>query len=153
MDPLPPLISLLPPEGFHPKTEVSGCYLEIGETILLLERALKALEGGTWGVPAGKIEPGESPKEAAIRELFEETGIQVQPDRVHPVGTLYIRKQCWDYTYHMFAVCLEDRPIITLNAEHTNALWANMAQIQHLPLISGGEEVLKLYKDLKKNCF
>ncbi len=33
-------------------------------------------EEGIYGIPAGKIELGESPQEAAMRELSEETGLQ-----------------------------------------------------------------------------
>ncbi|MFE2725430.1 NUDIX hydrolase [Kitasatospora sp. NPDC059327] len=43
----------------------------------------------SWQFPAGKIEPGESPDEAAVRETAEETGLNVAAvkvlgERVHP---------------------------------------------------------------------
>ncbi|MFI9269602.1 NUDIX hydrolase [Kitasatospora sp. NPDC052896] len=43
----------------------------------------------SWQFPAGKIEPGESPEEAAVRETAEETGlnvvaIKILGERVHP---------------------------------------------------------------------
>ncbi len=36
----------------------------------------------SWGLPAGAIEPGESPGVAVIREVFEETGLRVRPRRI-----------------------------------------------------------------------
>jgi 8-oxo-dGTP diphosphatase len=35
-----------------------------------------------WGMPGGRVEPGEQPVEAARRELYEETGLTV--DRLEP---------------------------------------------------------------------
>ena len=36
----------------------------------------------TWAPPSGGVEPGETAAAAAIREVFEETGIDVAPERV-----------------------------------------------------------------------
>ncbi|MSS71788.1 MAG: NUDIX domain-containing protein [Candidatus Latescibacteria bacterium] len=41
---------------------------------------------GSWSLPAGAIEPGESPPQAMVREVYEETGLHVRPERV--VGVL-----------------------------------------------------------------
>ena len=44
--------------------------------VLMAERTRKQLSPGFWELPGGKIEPGESAREAAIRELEEEIGIR-----------------------------------------------------------------------------
>lgn len=41
---------------------------------------------GTWSVPGGRVEPGESDEEATVREVLEETGLHVQAGRF--VGTV-----------------------------------------------------------------
>jgi 8-oxo-dGTP diphosphatase len=45
-----------------------------GEDVLLIERGKGALRG-FWSVPGGHIEPGETARAAARREVLEETGI------------------------------------------------------------------------------
>ncbi|MFF7312402.1 NUDIX domain-containing protein [Streptomyces sp. NPDC008137] len=43
---------------------------------------------GTWELPGGAVEPGESLQEAVVRELVEETGIEARPEDVRLLGTL-----------------------------------------------------------------
>ena len=40
------------------------------------------VSGEGWSLPAGAIEPGESPEEAVIREVMEETGLAVTPTNI-----------------------------------------------------------------------
>ena len=35
-----------------------------------------------WNLPAGAIDPGETPREAVVREVREETGLEVRPTRL-----------------------------------------------------------------------
>ena len=53
--------------------------------ILLQKRADK----GTWGLPGGAIELGESALEALVREFYEETGIEVRVEKLLNVYTKY----------------------------------------------------------------
>ena len=51
---------------------------------LLLTRRAEGLgsHGGQWALPGGRIDPGETPEQAALRELAEEVGLQLEPDAV-----------------------------------------------------------------------
>ncbi len=52
-------------------------YIERGDEYLMLHRTKKEndLNGGKWIGVGGKLEPGETPDECAVRETFEETGL------------------------------------------------------------------------------
>ncbi len=54
--------------------------------VLLQQRRTGASHGGLWEFPGGKIEPGEVPQTAAIREIWEELGVTVDPARLVAVG-------------------------------------------------------------------
>lgn len=60
---------------------------EGGRVLLFLVRDPLDDKPSVWVTPGGGIEPGESPAEAAARELFEETGLLVEPaDLGRPVA-------------------------------------------------------------------
>jgi putative hydrolase of HD superfamily len=60
---------------FHMSERACAIVIEEGQ-ILLMHRRKAGIEYYT--VPGGKIEPGETPEEACIREVLEETGITVE---------------------------------------------------------------------------
>ncbi|GAB5900285.1 NUDIX hydrolase [Mycolicibacterium mageritense] len=67
---------------------VTVCVLdaERDATILMIKRAPRGLNSGQWALPGGRIEPGETAVEAAVRELHEEVGLRLTEQDV--VGQL-----------------------------------------------------------------
>lgn len=51
-----------------------------------------------WVPPGGKVDPGEHPWEAARRELLEETGLDVQPDRTPAAAAVRQFHPDWSHT-------------------------------------------------------
>ncbi|QES31274.1 NUDIX hydrolase [Streptomyces venezuelae] len=68
---------------------VAGAVVQHEGDVLLIRRTIS--EGSlVWQFPAGKVDVGETPLEAAAREALEEAGVVVEPlavigERVHPV--------------------------------------------------------------------
>jgi 8-oxo-dGTP pyrophosphatase MutT (NUDIX family) len=53
----------------------TGIVLDEHERVLLVRHS----NGGIWVAPGGAVDPDESPVDAAVREVWEETGIHVEP--------------------------------------------------------------------------
>ena len=66
-------------------TVVAGALVRGDGRILMHCRPLAAMHGGLWEFPGGKVESGESPKLALVRELREELGIDIDSAAAEPV--------------------------------------------------------------------
>jgi len=58
----------------------SGVILKKNDKVLMCKRAPNKTLPNIWSIPSGHIEDGESPGQAAIREYFEETNIELPTD-------------------------------------------------------------------------
>jgi ADP-ribose pyrophosphatase len=68
--------------------------------LLLLRQFRHAADGYIWEVPAGRLDPGESPETCAYRELQEETGMRAR--RLDRLTTIYTTPGFTDEQIHLF---------------------------------------------------
>lgn len=78
------------------------CVLPLTEDgdVIFVNQFRYALNRVTLEVPAGKLEKGEDPQEAALRELSEETGIEAK--KIVPMGALYTTPALMDEIIYMY---------------------------------------------------
>ena len=69
-------------------------------SVLMLKQYRYAAGGSIWEVPAGVLEPGETPEECARRELKEETGADAE--RFEHLTTIYTTPGFTDERIHLF---------------------------------------------------
>ncbi len=140
------------PPRFHPVVEASAIYCVHDKHLLLVKRHPSKDHGLTWGVPAGKLDPGETNIQAAVRELYEETGIVVDETDLDFLKTLYV-KGTVDFLFHMFFLDMDHKHPITLpKNELIESAWVPFKEVKRLPLVPGGaaafDEFLKFFNSL-----
>jgi 8-oxo-dGTP pyrophosphatase MutT (NUDIX family) len=94
-----------------------------GWSVLALQRSLTTRCPTAWETVHGHIEDGESPEDAAVREVREETGltverlynVTVQPFYLHKLGTVELAV--------VFAAFVRRTQNIVLGEEHTRFEW------------------------------
>jgi 8-oxo-dGTP diphosphatase len=62
----------------------AAALIDASGRVLLTQRPQHKQLGGLWEFPGGKVEPGEAPEDALIRELKEELALTVEPDALDP---------------------------------------------------------------------
>lgn len=137
------------PVGFNPKFEAVGCHLECDGKILLLLRQDHKKEGNKWGEPGGRIENGETALQAIVREIKEETGVDILPDKFVFRRKLYVRYPSFDFVWHCFHVPLAIVPPITLQlSEHKEFSWVSPKQALEMSLMLDEGDNLKIHYNL-----
>jgi 8-oxo-dGTP diphosphatase len=64
----------------------AAALIDEASRVLLQKRPQDRQHGGLWEFPGGKIEQGEGPVAAVIREIFEELGLQLFAEDLFPVS-------------------------------------------------------------------
>ncbi|MEI7653541.1 MAG: NUDIX hydrolase [bacterium] len=118
------MIAIKKPVGFVSTFGAVGCFVMCKGEMLLLERLEKTQEKSEWGLPGGKIDGSESPREAMKRELYEETGISCDAANFQYVAKVYVtqRSDCFEFSIFSLTYAVRPRVIIDLE-EHTDFGW------------------------------
>ncbi len=133
------------PAKNHQK-DAAGCYCVFDNKILILQRHSSKFEGGTWGVPGGKIELFETAKQACIREVLEEVGIDIPEDQLKEIGVMCVEREDISYAFYLFAYCFGHMPEVILElSEHVEYGWFSYEEAKKLPLIPSGLEALEFF--------
>ena len=112
--------------------------------ILATQRGYGDFAGG-WEFPGGKIEAGETPEEALVREIHEELEATIAVDS--PITVV-------DYDYetfhlHMYCfLCHVSSGKLELH-EHMAAKWLDASMIESVGWLPADEEVVQAIKDQK----
>ncbi len=89
--------------------------------------------GSSWSIPGGRVEPGETLAEAAIREVFEETGVPIRLD-----GVLRVEHTPGDGVRVRIVFSgspIDDtEPKTMADDESLGAAWLTLDEIRELPL-------------------
>ena len=121
---------------------IAGCFIfnDSGE-VLLLKRHSADLGGGQWGVPAGRTEDGEDPIAGMMREIFEETGINVIEAR--PLGVHLIKMPHGTVSMSSFVSRVPDETVVVLDPEeHEAYAWFKPESVLSAPDILWGEPTM-----------
>lgn len=147
------MLSKIPAEDFQPRFEVVSCFVQVlsdegKEEILLLLRPEHKPQPNTWGIPAGKQDPGEERNAAMLRELFEETGIVLDPSDLAFLDSAYVRFPNLDFIQHIYCTRLATKAAVRINPEeHKEFRWVDIEQAHTLDLIQDLDACIKILQE------
>ena len=125
---------------------VACALIDADNRILLAQRPEGKSLAGLWEFPGGKLEQGETPEQALIRELSEELSIAVKQDCLSPLTFA-------SHTYEKFHLLM---PLyicrryqgIPRGAEGQNLKWVKAADLDQYPMPDADKPLVPILKDL-----
>lgn len=123
----------------------AAALIDIDGRVLLTQRPEGKSMAGLWEFPGGKIEDGETPEQALIRELHEELGINTWSSCLAPLTFA-------SHTYEDFHILM---PLfacrkwegIPHGKEGQNLKWVRSNQLKDYPMPPADEPIVPILRD------
>ena len=120
-------------------TEVAAALIWEGEKFMICQRPAHKARGLLWEFVGGKVEPGETKRQALVRECREELAVTVSVgdvfmEVVHEYPDITVRLTLFN------ATIAEGTPKML---EHTDIKWITPSEIPNYAFCPADEEILK----------
>ena len=133
-----------PPQPPLPRAGASAVLFRDG-AVLLVKRD-KPETRGLWSLPGGHIEPGERARDAALREVAEETGLGANLHGLADVHDVIVRDSDGSLVRHyVLAVFYGEAHAGTPRAggDAADARFVTLSELASLPLTEGAEPLIR----------
>ena len=111
------------------KIAAKGLILFKGKYLVVLRNEEENIDPSRWDIPGGGVENGETPLEAVIREIKEETAIDISSCKIFPIKNWKLNKGGIEFGGTDFLCILENFQKIKLSPEHICARWLTKKKI------------------------
>ncbi|HAF79727.1 (deoxy)nucleoside triphosphate pyrophosphohydrolase [Brevundimonas aurantiaca] len=125
---------------------VAVALIDIDGRVLIAKRPEGKTLAGLWEFPGGKVEPGERPEAALIRELSEELGIEVSESCLAP---FVFASHAYD-SFHLLMplyLCRRWNGVVAAR-EHAALAWVRPNQLSDYPMPPADEPLVAWLRDL-----
>ncbi len=122
-----------------------GAIIIEGDRVLLIKRAHPPLQA-QWSIPGGVLEVGELVREAAVREVREETGLIVEPGELLGVYDRVLRNSEQRVQYHYVLIDFLCRHIggeLLAADDAAEVRWFTREELPALKLAEDTQDVIR----------
>lgn len=126
---------------------MSCAIIQKEDKFFIQQRMPDDLWGGLWEFPGGQLEKGETPEQAVIREVAEETHWQITKLAHFKTVTHFYTKN--RVTLHSYMACLKkgsEEPILEAASHYT---WVPLEKLSDYPYPSGHRKLVEALQKLK----
>jgi 8-oxo-dGTP diphosphatase len=123
----------------------AGALIDADGRVLLTQRPEGKSMAGLWEFPGGKVEPGETPEAALIREMREELGIVIPPKCLAP---LTFASHAYE-TFHLLMplfICRNWEGDVEPR-EGQELAWARAQDLRRYPMPPADEPLIPILQD------
>ena len=123
------------------------CYVEKDNQYLMLHRnkRLKDMHKGLWVGLGGKFEPGESPEDCVVREVYEESGITISNPKLK--GILTFPNDFNEEDWYVFLFWADDFSGDLKQSNEGDLAWIYKDKLYDLPMHEGDRYFIKLIQE------
>jgi 8-oxo-dGTP pyrophosphatase MutT (NUDIX family) len=121
---------------FNRRAMATAIVKKSGNFLLLKRSGRTKLYHGQWQFPEGGIKKGETPEQALLRELKEETGLHIKSTRklgVRSSSIEYLHQKVWHFKRTFYSVMATGR--IRLSTKHSKYGWFSEKELSKLSLM------------------